>query len=259
MFTFPVTLFSQLFLPSDVAGLALWLDASYAASLITTSAGSTQAVSDGDPVGRWEDRSGGARHLTQATSTSRPTLKTAYQNGLNVVLFDGTDDFLQGPTVSLDQYYGASAVTLFFVVRRDSTGNGALLEHGTATANAVRVWSPFSSDGKLYYDHGNYSSGGRISVAAPGGYSDAWHVLECYRESSSSEIVVDGSLQTSGTVTSSLGSLTSTASMYLAKHAVSGSSMYKGHIAEVLVYSASLSSGNRASVRAYLKAKWGTP
>ena len=44
--------------PSDVAGLALWLDASDLSTLFTDSARTTPVASSGDPVGGWADKSG---------------------------------------------------------------------------------------------------------------------------------------------------------------------------------------------------------
>lgn len=243
-----------------ISGLSLWLDAANAATLFQDAAGSTPATSDGHPVGRWEDLSGGARHLTQGTATARPTLKLAVAAGRNVVLFDGVDDCLASASLALSQFYAAGAVTMFLVVRRNSAGNGALVEQGTATTDAVRVWSPYSGDNKLYFDVGNFTGGvGRISGNAPTGYSDAWHVLECYRSGSAAEILVDGVTQVSGSMTDDIDSLAAAAAFNLGRHAVSGASAFAGHVAEVVVFAAAVDASSRAAVRAYLKTKWGTP
>lgn len=64
----------------------LWLDASDSTT-ITTESGN---------VSQWNDKSGNDRHLSQSTSTNRPALTSAGQNGLNVITFDGSNDGLQG-------------------------------------------------------------------------------------------------------------------------------------------------------------------
>ncbi len=74
---------TQPFSPLDLSP-ALWLDASDA----TTITASSGAVSE------WRDKSGNARHATQATAAAQPTTGTATLNGLNVIDFDGSGDVL---------------------------------------------------------------------------------------------------------------------------------------------------------------------
>lgn len=76
---------SSAFSPSDIAGLQLWLKADAITGLV-----------NGDPVGQWNDESGAARHLTQATAAQRPTYQTNVVSGKPVVSFDGVDDSLRG-------------------------------------------------------------------------------------------------------------------------------------------------------------------
>jgi hypothetical protein len=63
---------------------ALWLDAADA-STITESGGE---------VSEWRDKSGNDRNATQGTSGSRPVIVSAGQNGLSILRFDGSDDWL---------------------------------------------------------------------------------------------------------------------------------------------------------------------
>jgi hypothetical protein len=80
------------FTPRSVAGLALWLDASDASTLFQDAAATTPATATSDPVGAWLDKSGNARHLTQATSASRPTFLPTGISSKPALNFDGTDD-----------------------------------------------------------------------------------------------------------------------------------------------------------------------
>ncbi len=61
------------FLPTDVAGLKLWVKAD------------SLALNDGDPVGTWADQSGNGNDLVQATAAKKPTYKANILNGLPVV------------------------------------------------------------------------------------------------------------------------------------------------------------------------------
>lgn len=62
----------------------LWLDASDT----TTITDSSGAVSE------WRDKSGNGYAFTQATGGAQPTTGTTTQNGLNVLSFDGIDDYM---------------------------------------------------------------------------------------------------------------------------------------------------------------------
>lgn len=91
---------------------ALWLDAADA-STVTTVSGA---------VSQWNDKSGNGRNATQATAGNRPATGTATLNGLNVIRYDATDDFL-----SLSNTAGLTTATTFyfFGVRRSSVAAAA--------------------------------------------------------------------------------------------------------------------------------------
>ena len=61
---------------------ALWLDAADLTTITTVDSA----------VAQWNDKSGNGRNAAQSTAGSRPLLTTV--NGLPVIQFDGTDDFL---------------------------------------------------------------------------------------------------------------------------------------------------------------------
>lgn len=73
-----------------------WYDLSNLSTLSQDSAGTTAVSSDGDPIGRVEDLSGNAAHLTQSTSAARPI----YDSASNTAFFDAVDDKL---TATLSQ------------------------------------------------------------------------------------------------------------------------------------------------------------
>lgn len=67
------------FLPTDIAGLRLWLRAD------------SLSLNDGDAIGTWSDESGEGTDMTQSTTSKKPTYKTGILNGQPVVRFDGGD------------------------------------------------------------------------------------------------------------------------------------------------------------------------
>lgn len=98
--------FGRLWTPADIT-TALWLDAADA-STVTTVSGA---------VSQWNDKSGNSRNASQSTAGNRPAYGTATLNGLNVIRYDATDDFL-----SLSNTSGLTTATAFyfFGVRRSS-------------------------------------------------------------------------------------------------------------------------------------------
>lgn len=73
-----------------IASLApsLWLDDT--TSLWQLSNGTTPAVANADPIGRWDDRSGNNKHVSQATASLRPTRANAAINSLRVSVSDNS-------------------------------------------------------------------------------------------------------------------------------------------------------------------------
>jgi hypothetical protein len=68
------------FTHASVTGLQAWYDASDASTLYDATSGGSLVAADG-AVARWEDKSGNARHATQATSGDRPLRKAAVYGG----------------------------------------------------------------------------------------------------------------------------------------------------------------------------------
>ena len=78
-------------------------------------------LSDGGAIGTWADQSGNGRDFTQNTAGAKPTYKTGILNGLPVVRFDGTTDYMTGPALS--QVVTTSAHTIFTVFVKNAAGN----------------------------------------------------------------------------------------------------------------------------------------
>ena len=86
----PVTIYRRAFSPTEISGLALWLDASDGATLFQNSDGTVPATASSDPVGYWADKSGNGRHAVQATAGNRPTVGSSSTAGKNAVRNNGT-------------------------------------------------------------------------------------------------------------------------------------------------------------------------
>ena len=95
-----------------------WYDPSDLSTLYQDSAATTPVASDGDPVGRMEDKSGNGNHATQATSAARPVYRT--DGTLHWLEFDGVDDFLEAASVDLTAY---STVFVSLAANRKTSGS----------------------------------------------------------------------------------------------------------------------------------------
>lgn len=122
---------------------ALLLDASDLSTLFQNIAGSTAVTTDGQPVGKWNDKSGNGFHLTAvADDTTRPTYKTSA--GKHWVLFDGVNDFLR--ILNSLGTYAAGAATIGLAMRSTSpTTADALVSWGN-TGNSNNVYNPVMTE-----------------------------------------------------------------------------------------------------------------
>ncbi len=103
---------ARAFLPTDLTGLQLWLDANDASTLFQDAA-KTISAGDGDVVGAWANKSSsGKPDATMTTTSQKPTLRTGVVNGLPIVRFDGADDHLD-----LGDYSALTAGEIFVVIK----------------------------------------------------------------------------------------------------------------------------------------------
>jgi len=225
------------FSPTSLAGLKFWVDASDA-STITESAGS---------VSQWDDKSGGALHVTQATGANRPTTGAATQNSLNVISFDSTDTLDRTGTSIC-----GSAYSIFFVFRK--TGGANSFECAPITLTSTFLGKPidgyntsrFVDDGGFgtYTNLKTQTSWCQISWVATAGTPNSFQEWK------------DATSVSSGTVTRTWA--TSSQQITLASRA-DGATKLTGDVAEIVVYDVALGTTDRQLVEAYLKAKWATP
>lgn len=223
--------------PLSITGLQFWVDASDYTTLYQDSGLTTRAINDGDVIGGWSDKSGNGRNALQTDNTKKPLLKTAIQNGRNVVQFTLASShflsFLSGPSILNS--------TTFCVVKTNGYNSQTILG---VTPYTNPYWVLIT----------NYSA-----IQGPEGLSTGFPysaICELYvvRYSAGQNQVrkngVDGTNNTSISATHLISHLGSTGG---------GGDNYGGNIMEILTYSSILSGSDILLVEAYLKAKWGTP
>ena len=98
-----------MFVPTDITGCQLWLDASE---------GVTYDVDNNVSV--WTDESGNSNNATQLVGANQPLLVPGVINGKPVIHFDGSHSFLTGTQIT---DINTSSFSLFVVFRAANSAN----------------------------------------------------------------------------------------------------------------------------------------
>jgi len=228
---------------------ALWLDAADASTVTTVSG----------YVSQWNDKSGNARHASQATAAARPSYTTARLNGLNIVTFDGNSDTLSFADLTLGA--NASALCYFFVMSSDNVSTTSYLpvfdlNTNTGTDRAaiyVRSSTLEAGGRRLDSDSYQFHTGGSPSNST----AFLASVLFDYSVAALSIGFNGGSLTSRAGGFQTAGNSSNTSSQSINIGSANGTSFFSGRVAEVVVTRAVPSTANRERIEGYLAHKWG--
>lgn len=92
------------------------------------------AGNDGDAVGTWESRTTSTYNFTQATTANKPLLKIGANGmgGQHSVLFDGSNDYLTGPSEAVSTY------SIFIAAKAGALAVKYLFSSGNSTSSDVQ-------------------------------------------------------------------------------------------------------------------------
>jgi hypothetical protein len=220
------------FIPTDIAGCQLWLDAADATT-----------ISIGTGVSQWNDKSGQGNNAIQAVAASQPAYVIGGKNGLNTLAFDGSDDGMEGAWETLNQ------MTLFVVVDNNSGTFGRVFSHVEVgqsddfTAGTIPILrsSPtalasYSSVIANFFNNTTYSNNYAIIVYERGALN--------------TNLTVEAT--TSSTANLAIGTI----DRYRIGFNAPFSGAMFGEIAEIIAYDSILSTDNKTAVETYLSNKW---
>jgi hypothetical protein len=239
------------FTPTRLPGLVGWWDASDAAT-ITASAGR---------VSQWNDKSASGFHLTQATSAEQPLSGSASIGGRNTLSFDFTRGDALGrsgmttPAVNTGTWFAAVRPLAAANYGRILSFDTGLVDYDNPQSIAAMVRDAATNDLGIYYN------GAQRAQRTTTPFTPL--VLTTRRNGDVSGAWVNGGAPGAP---AGLG----TANFAFTRMAVgntasgwpvggTGDSPAPMDLGEVIWYSGALSDTDRATVEAYLKAKWGTP
>ena len=238
-----------LWTPSQIS-TALWLDAADASTLYDATSGGSLVAADGT-VARWQDKSGNARHATQATSINRPLRKTSVQNSLDGILFDGTNDDLTG-TINLNTR-DCSVFCVF--LRTNAAGRTEIVVSSgddTTTGDGSTI-IPRWTDNNCYSSAGYLAN--RPVISSSIGTSAT---LLAVTGGLNQTVYKDGSAFGSPGSNQSATAVTRTKSYIGSGRGVSSLNRYfAGHICETIWVDSVVDSTTRQQIEGYLAWKWG--
>lgn len=193
-------------------------------------------------VSQWNDQSGNARHLAQATTTKQPAYSLAAgPNGLPALTFDGTDDFLAVATFGL-----AQPATYYLLLKQISWTSGDRIFDGSTVNQGTMLQSNPGSTPDINIASG--SNVGPISNLAVG----AWGVMAAVFNGASSSVQLNlGTPVTGDSGAANPGGLTLGADGPAAAFTLNSNIA----VAEWVVYSAAHNADQRAAVVRYLMKK----
>ena len=233
------------FLPTQISGLTLWLDANDSGSLYQVSNGTNPALNNNDFIGLWKDKSGNSNNATQSTASLRPYVVASGQNSKNIIRFPyaawnaATGPYMNATIGSLSAYS-------VFIICKFRTNE---------------FYSMVLTGGSSQFEVRNYSSTGYIEWNIAGGYFPrdtvsnvgSYILIELTRSGSDYTLYKNGiSVGTSNNASSlNIGS-----TIFISSR--SGNSYYfDGDMAEIIIYNSAITTAQRQQVEAYLNQKWG--
>ena len=242
------------FTPAAITDLAVWLDASDSTTLLASTTDSTLAAENGE-VARWVDKSSNALAAIQDTAGSRPTRRVAVQNGLGILRFDGTNDTLRIPSITLQSY-----CTVFVVSSTSAPASSSTrfyMEHGPTTNSNPGFFFIGTDSTAWAINRGALHNGPSRLLDWMG---NGWGIAG-FRYDGAGIVYRNGGLvadDTSNTTTSQPNTPVTTFLNIAARMALTGtpSLPLNGDIGEIVIYNRPLTLAERQQVEGYLAEKW---
>lgn len=214
---------------------ALWLDASDASTL-TTSSG---------VVNQWSDKSGNGRHAT-GTGTARPAVTASGLDGKPVITFDGIDDAL----FIAPQFLISPNVLIACVVKENNGGFGGVISSETSTNNQA-VTLNVNNTRTYEADYGNRSIASTSSTGAN------WGILAATYTPGYTSIAFNGTVQSTTTGPATQVDAGASPAQVIGKYRTNDSNFGAIDLAELVVSTLGGEAFERQRLEGYLAHKWG--
>lgn len=228
---------------SPVAGMKWHIDGSDISTLFQDYTGATPVTTDGQSVGLWHDNSSYAQHPEQSVGGYCPLYKTAVQNGLSVVRFDGADDRLK---VFAPVTTNVTTFEIFLVSKTNNATTERLPLHIGISTNGMGIAQYTWTTGRK-----GFLLGGVAWVDAADSGDTSWH-LWLLRRTGGTTTLYDGGVD----IASSASTPATPTTYTLLGNYTNSAAAASCDIGEALVYEG-LSDSDVNSTANYLANKWG--
>jgi hypothetical protein len=226
------------FVPKNISGIRLWLDASNVLN------GSNP--SNNSAISSWVDLSGVSGNAAQATSGKRPVFRQNIQNGLPAIEFDGANSqCMQVASLAL-----GSQMTVFTVLEC-ITANTWFMEQ-----------SPDINSNDGFYQYGNgfatqiKNSGVNVMSANIAGWLGTDPVLAMTKYDGSTALAwKNGALYPGSSGSGSITNNTTTNVLNIGSRNQAGL-FFDGYLYELIIYNGALSNAQIELINEYLRRKW---
>ncbi len=241
-------LFGGIDIPLTIDGLQLWLKAD--AGTFQDSGKTSLAINDGDVIGAWEDQSGNDNDALQSTTANKPLLKLSIVNSRSIVRFDGTDDFL---LVSLDLDLSASDnLTIFTVTKPVDTANTKSILGNQDNAGDRPGLALFHDVSEQLQFRTRQTAAAQTDIIAA--LADADFVLAVSQlTAGTQELFRNGASEGSAAQADMTGY---DPILSLGVNRSTGTAVYDGDMAEILIYNTALSNSDRGIIENYLNERY---
>ena len=236
------------FLPSDIADLALWIDASDASTITLDGSGNVE---------QWDDKSGNGRNLTQAVVARRPGYVSSVLNGNPVVRGDGVDDEISTANISTSVWYGSGTPQITYIV---------LLAYRNTGRMSMRLQRTTNNANRIQIDRATTDVGGDITFAADGSTTNVtlapypgfnWYI-EGFRWTNTNIPTLRRTSSAGTNTYNANAAVTGTPNDNIAANVGYGTiAPASFDVAEHLIYSRELTDTEMGQIETYLLAKWG--
>lgn len=231
-----------LWTPADTTE-ALWLDGADSATVTLVSSA----------VSQWNDKSGNARNVSQATAASRPAYLLSGFGGKNCLDFDGSNFLSRATGITAGTYAGQFNV--YYVASRDSFPNGCVITERTSAFVGCSTWGSafnqyyISSDGALGTSNHTIGKSDFDNLSTSGGLISHFH-----SPGSRDLLWLNGS-QVS-VLTGNASNISGNAGLVIGRRE-GAFFFWDGKICEIIVVTTSQTTAQRQQFEGYLAWKWG--
>jgi autotransporter-associated beta strand protein len=230
---------------APVVGAAVWLDASDQTTLFRDPAGFSPVMAPGDQVALWRDKSGNGRDASQTNMTRVPVWQSSPAVNTNAVLrFEPANAYFNiDLSFLLNSQYSICAVE----ARGDNANRYYMGTVGAATNQGMHIG--YRND--TQYTLAQY--GNDLNVAVPAFAGKEIRVWTNMLSGAGHSIFMNGAqLGNNGNTTG----LTAVGQGQIAAGYQAAGQLYRGDLAEIIIYPTGLSVADRQTVENYLAAKW---